>query len=139
MLRGGATFSVWLPEIDAGVRQAQIGNGARILLISEADRLSAEEEMLAELGYEPLGFAIDRDGDWAEASLCEADAVLISTWQSWRMEGFIRTIGQSSPGRPLLIALSEPMTGHFPISARILSYPVRPDEVSAALSEALAA
>jgi signal transduction histidine kinase len=138
-VKGGATFSVWLPELCSSAQDERFGNGARILLLTEAERLPAEEEMLAELGYEPLGFAVDQERDWSAASVYDADAVLISTWQSWRVEEIIRNIGQSLSKRPLLVATSEPMTGLFPAPARILSYPIRPDEVSAVLSQALTA
>jgi len=62
----GTRFEVWLPRTGAASIAAPMavppdvafGEGETLLLVDEAtDRLSAEEELLAALGYEPVGFA----------------------------------------------------------------------------------
>jgi CheY-like chemotaxis protein len=59
----GSRFEVWLPCISwaaPAVRDAMpvLGQGQTVLILNEAtERLLADEEMLAALGYEPVGFA----------------------------------------------------------------------------------
>ncbi len=59
----GTTFAVWIPIVHAEERAAEIekempqGDGQVILAVDdEKDVLHALEEMLAQLGYEPVGF-----------------------------------------------------------------------------------
>jgi CheY-like chemotaxis protein len=61
----GSRFEVWLPcETARGapagdeVRRLPLGRGETLLLVDgDRDRLLASEELLAALGYEPVGFA----------------------------------------------------------------------------------
>ncbi|HXF81089.1 MAG TPA: ATP-binding protein, partial [Usitatibacter sp.] len=64
----GTTFTVWIPrtydEEGAGDEEAQLpmGEGQVILAVDdEVDVLHALEEMLAQLGYEPVGFDDSRE------------------------------------------------------------------------------
>lgn len=64
----GTTFTVWIPRIyaeegGAAVEQKMpMGEGQVILAVDdEVDVLHALEEMLAQLGYEPVGFSDSRD------------------------------------------------------------------------------
>ena len=64
----GTTFSVWIPQIQAEEGAAEsaetlpMGAGQVILAVDdEADVLHALEEMLATLGYEPVGFNDSRE------------------------------------------------------------------------------
>jgi PAS domain S-box-containing protein len=60
----GTTFEIWLPiagevrdAIDEQVRELPLGHGAVIMIVDdEAGLVALAEEMLAELGYEPVGF-----------------------------------------------------------------------------------
>jgi DNA-binding NtrC family response regulator len=60
----GSRFEVWLPCIavppvpsDANARNFTLGRGETVLVVDSAgERLLADEEMLAALGYEPVGF-----------------------------------------------------------------------------------
>jgi signal transduction histidine kinase len=61
----GSRFEVWLPCIavpavtpdDGNVRNFSLGRGETVLVVDSAgERLLADEEMLAALGYEPVGF-----------------------------------------------------------------------------------
>jgi PAS domain S-box-containing protein len=64
----GTTFEVWLPEtgefVDPSsqlVRELPRGNGATIMIVDDEPMLVAlAEEILAELGYEPVGFNSSR-------------------------------------------------------------------------------
>jgi signal transduction histidine kinase/CheY-like chemotaxis protein len=64
----GTTFTVWIPQIQAEESAADeletlpMGAGQVILAVDdELDVLHALEEMLAQLGYEPVGFGSSRD------------------------------------------------------------------------------
>ncbi len=64
----GTTFSVWMPQIHAEegasdeIETLPMGAGQVILAVDdEVDVLHALEEMLAQLGYEPVGFNDSRD------------------------------------------------------------------------------
>jgi PAS domain S-box-containing protein len=59
----GTTFTVWMPHVHAeeraaeGVKEMAHGDGQVVLAVDdERDVLHALEEMLAQLGYEPVGF-----------------------------------------------------------------------------------
>jgi signal transduction histidine kinase len=59
----GSRFEVWLPclaisEPAAEATMLQLGRGETVLMVaSDSSRLLRDEEMLAALGYEPVGFA----------------------------------------------------------------------------------
>ncbi|HEX7465685.1 MAG TPA: ATP-binding protein, partial [Usitatibacter sp.] len=64
----GTTFSVWMPQIHAEegagdeLASLPMGGGQVILAVDdELDVLHALEEMLAQLGYEPVGFGNSRE------------------------------------------------------------------------------
>ena len=64
----GTTFTVWIPQIHAEEGAAEalealpMGEGQVILAVDdELDVLHALEEMLAQLGYEPVGFSNSRE------------------------------------------------------------------------------
>jgi len=64
----GTTFSVWIPQIQAEegggdeLETLPMGGGQVILAVDdEVDVLHALEEMLAQLGYEPVGFNNSRE------------------------------------------------------------------------------
>src|SRR5215831_17288812 len=59
----GSRFEVWLPAAEAGSTESAdpailpLGHGETVLVVeSERERLLHDEEMLAALGYEPVGF-----------------------------------------------------------------------------------
>ena len=65
----GSRFDVWLPRTSAAGRAAgtaapdvPFGRGETLLLVGgDADRLLKDEELLAALGYEPVGYATARE------------------------------------------------------------------------------
>jgi CheY-like chemotaxis protein len=80
----GTTFTVWLPQTHAQEGAGDepevmpMGHGQVILAVDdEADVLHALEEMLAQLGYEPVGFIDSREAlEAARASPRRFDAVV---------------------------------------------------------------
>jgi DNA-binding NtrC family response regulator len=71
------------------------------------DSLLGDEEILAALGYEPIGF--DRPADAIAALRTEParfDAVLISVASVGDALDLARTLHATSPGRPILLARS---------------------------------
>jgi signal transduction histidine kinase/integral membrane sensor domain MASE1/ActR/RegA family two-component response regulator len=64
----GTAFTVWMPQVqaeefaDEGLEELAMGQGQVILAVDdELDVLHALEEMLASLGYEPVGFNSSRE------------------------------------------------------------------------------
>jgi signal transduction histidine kinase/ActR/RegA family two-component response regulator len=64
----GTTFNVWMPQVqpeeyaDESLEELTMGQGQVILAVDdEPDVLHALEEMLASLGYEPVGFNSSRE------------------------------------------------------------------------------
>jgi PAS domain S-box-containing protein len=64
----GTAFTVWMPQVqseeyaDEGLEELTMGQGQVVLAVDdELDVLHALEEMLASLGYEPVGFNSSRE------------------------------------------------------------------------------
>ena len=85
LVGSGSTFEIWLPCATAGLPAPSdhpalpLGHGETVLLITEnRERLFKDEETLAALGYEPIGFTQQHE---ALAAYCAApqrfDAVVI--------------------------------------------------------------
>ena len=82
----GSTFEVWLPRIEAtaptsdeGIADPPLGQGETVLVIETSpDGLLRDEEILAALGYEPVGFTRAADALAAcQASPERFDAVVV--------------------------------------------------------------
>ncbi|MGA7810129.1 ATP-binding protein, partial [Bradyrhizobium sp.] len=105
----GSRFEVWLPcETTATILEAaaplpQVGHGETVLLVTnDGTRLSRDEEMLAALGYEPVGFS----AAGAALAACRArpdrfDAVLIghlgSTAASLELAAALHAVASQLP------------------------------------------
>jgi signal transduction histidine kinase/CheY-like chemotaxis protein len=113
----GSRFEVWLPtaKTDASttaranpVAPPPLGEGETVLVVHDnRDSLLGDEEILAALGYEPIGF--DRPADAIAALRTEParfDAVLISVASVGDALDLARTLHAISPGRPILLARS---------------------------------
>ena len=83
----GSRFEVWLPRITAAasaprdeVPTFRLGRGETVMVVDDAsERLFADEEMLAALGYEPVGFTRSDDALAAcRANPKRFDALLVS-------------------------------------------------------------
>jgi len=129
---GGARFSVWLPQF-ADENVSMIGNGAAILLLAEADHLGSDEELLAELGYEPLGYPIWTPIEVLREAMADADAVLLATPDAEVAEQVLHTIRQLAGSRVVIVAT--PDGDRISRPARVLTYPFKSHELSAMLAE----
>lgn len=127
---GGARFSVWLPEMLDPPASQPIGDGSRILLIGAEDRLAAEEELLAELGYEPIGMALPADRALVREFSADCDAVLIADADTAAVERQAREIAHIAKGRPLLLATVGSVALDIPGSVIPLSFPLSGEELT---------
>jgi signal transduction histidine kinase len=113
----GSRFEIWLPaaKTDASTiareeRSARppLGEGETVLVVhDDRDSLLGDEEILAALGYEPVGF--DRPADAIAAARSEPtrfDAILISVTSVAHALDLARAFHAISPERPILLARS---------------------------------
>jgi signal transduction histidine kinase len=111
----GSRFEVWLPaakteaQTTAGanpVAPPRLGQGETVLIVhDDRDSLLGDEEMLAALGYEPIGF--DRPADAIAAVRSEParfDAALISMTSVRDALDLAHTLHAISPMQPILLA-----------------------------------
>jgi signal transduction histidine kinase len=113
----GSCFEVWLPAADTdesttvtgkAVAPPRLGRGETVLIIhDDRDSLLGDEEILAALGYEPIGF--DRPADAIAAVRSEPtrfDAVLIGVASVRDALDLAYTLHGISPTQPILLARS---------------------------------
>jgi signal transduction histidine kinase len=113
----GSRFEVWLPaaKTDAPtmaratpVAPPRLGQGETVLIVhDDRDSLLGDEEILAALGYEPIGF--DRPADAIAAVRTEPtrfDGVLISIASVRGALDLAHTLHGISPAQPILLARS---------------------------------
>jgi signal transduction histidine kinase len=147
----GSCFEAWLPaaaiETTEVVEQSglPLGHGEAVLVVeSERERRLRKEEMLAALGYEPVGF--ERPADAITAccvSPARFDAAVISDEAS-EPDGLqlARALHEFMPGRPILFA-TQPTTDVSPDAlaeagiTEVLSRPFVSSELGAALARCL--
>jgi signal transduction histidine kinase len=110
----GSCFEVWLPCIaippvvpDVDARNFTLGLGETVLVVDSAgERLLADEEMLAALGYEPVGFTRASDA----LAACRArpkrfDALVVGHLAPANSAlDLAAALHESSPDVPLLLA-----------------------------------
>jgi len=111
----GSRFEIWLPAIAAEVIAADgplalpIGHGETVLIVErERDRLLRDEEKLAALGYEPVGFELAVDAIAAcRFEPGRFDIILISSgWQAQGGLDLARALGELAPLKPVLLAVA---------------------------------
>ena len=113
----GSRFEVWLPaaKSDASttargqpVAPPRLGQGETVLIVhDDRDSLLGDEEILAALGYEPIGF--DHPADAIAAFRSEParfDAILISVTSVREALDLAHTLHGVSPTQPILLARS---------------------------------
>jgi signal transduction histidine kinase len=147
----GSRFEAWLPalsvggEATAGPRGPSLGHGETVLIVEgERECLLRHEEMLAALGYEPVGF--ERPASATDALRSEPDrfdAVLVT--QAAAGSGSLnlaRALHEIKPRQPVLFAA----TSASEVSAdalaeagiaEVLRQPLVGSEVAAALARFL--
>jgi signal transduction histidine kinase len=133
----GARFTVWLPEMNDGERFTVPGNGARILLLSQLSQLPAEEELLAELGYEPMGMPFFTNVARVAQVLEECDAVLIASCNPGNVLKLVDDLGELVAGRAMLVATPEGGAFGSDVPSGKLAYPLQRRELIAMLPELL--
>lgn len=148
----GSRFEVWLPCIDTSVpipgrepAHYAFGNGETALVLEAVtDRLMQDEELLAAVGYEPVGFSRFED---AQAAYLEAperfDAVLIGhVWPPEDALAFAAVLRRASAGLPILLAISandglRATALEAAGISEVVSWPIKAAEIAAALHEHL--
>jgi signal transduction histidine kinase/CheY-like chemotaxis protein len=146
----GSRFEVWLPCITASappdeVPTFRLGRGETVMVVDDAsERLLANEEMLAALGYEPVGFTRSDDAVAAcRANPKRFDALLVGRQSSARSALDLATaLHEMVPDVPILLATaSADQIGADPLMAagitEVVHRPLVSDELASALSRCL--
>jgi CheY-like chemotaxis protein len=147
-LEHGSRFEAWLPAVAAdsaavvGPAALPFGRGKTVLVVeSERERLLYNEEMLAALGYEPVGFERPADAIAACRSTPDRfDIMLVSqASQTLVVLRLTHALHEVAPRQPILLATSSTINGGMDALAEagiseILHRPL----VSTELAEALA-
>jgi signal transduction histidine kinase len=108
----GSRFEVWLPATAAVITEKieaeslRPGRGETVLLVeAEHERLLRDEEMLAALGYEPVGFAQLADALVARRAQPERfDIILVSHSEIEHGLESANALNEIAPRQPLLLA-----------------------------------
>jgi CheY-like chemotaxis protein len=144
----GSRFEVWLPAArDDGAVEAEqavlpLGRGETVLIVEgEQERLLRDEEMLAALGYEPVGFRSAEDALAAyKARPGRFDFILVS--HAPRTQSgldLVRALHELSPWQPLILATASTVDISVEMLAKtgiseVLRRPLSSTELAAALA-----
>lgn len=148
----GSRFEVWLPCISATVpcsgtaaAVSSLGHGETVLVLeTDSDRLLRDEELLAALGYEPVGFT--RIADARAAYLASPErfdvAVVGHAWPPESVLELTAVLRGTSPDLPILLANSSndefgAMTLARAGISEVLSWPIKAAEIAVALQDRL--
>ncbi|MBV8281795.1 MAG: hypothetical protein JO347_06995 [Candidatus Eremiobacteraeota bacterium] len=149
----GSRFEVWLPAADRVKRPAatveesvppRLGKGETVLVVhDERDRLLGDEETVAALGYEPVGF--ERSNDAIAAVYAEParfDTILISQASVQAALDLARALHALAPRKPILLATRSPVDVGLDALMRagvadLVRRPLNSTELAIALSRAL--
>ena len=146
----GSRFEVWLPSaadstMVVGPAMLPLGRGETVLVVeNEVDRLLHDEEMLAALGYEPMGF--ERGADAIAACHAAPDRFdIILVGHGPRSRGGLdlaRALHEIAPRQPLLLATGSAIDGSVEALAEagiseVLRQPLSSSELAAALARCL--
>jgi signal transduction histidine kinase len=149
----GSRIEVWLPAIAAGsmvidtAAMRPLGRGETVLIVeSERDRLVRDEEKLAALGYEPVGFELPADALAACRSEPGRFDIILVSHGSQGQDGLklAHALHQIAPLPPVLLAA--PPTVDFSIDmlaeagiSEVVTWPLASTELAAALARWLRA
>ena len=147
----GSRFEAWLPAAaadstaDLGPAALPLGRGETVLVVeSEREQLLYDEEMLAALGYEPVGF--ERPADAIEACRSAPDRfdIILVSHASQAPGGLdlAHALHEIAPRHPLLLATGS--TSDVSVDAlaeagisEVLRRPLASTELAAALARCL--
>jgi len=144
----GSRFEAWLPATStskrsvAGPAMLPLGKGETVLVVeSERERLLRDEEMLAALGYEPVGFQRPSDALAAVRSAPGRFDILLISQASQPQSGFelARALREIAPRQPLLLATASTIEISVDALAKagiseVLRRPLSSTELAAALA-----
>jgi signal transduction histidine kinase len=147
----GSRFDIWLPCIAAGEKRPEeeapmlpFGHGETVLVIDEErDRLLRDEEMLAALGYEPVGFArADNALAACEAAAGRFDALLVSHAVAASAVDLAGKLNRLAPDLPIVLATASANEIDVDRLAaagirEVVRWPLRSIEIAAALTRCL--
>ena len=111
----GSRFEAWLPAVAAdstavvGPAMLPLGRGQTVLVVeSERERLLYNEEMLAALGYEPVGFERPADAIAACRSAPDRFDIILVSHASQTSVGLdlSRALHEVAPRQPILLVTS---------------------------------
>lgn len=147
----GSRFEVWLPAVAAGAIAADgspglpLGRGETVLIVeSERDRLLRDEEKLAALGYEPVGFELAADA-LAACRFESARFDIILVGHVSRPQGGVelaQALHEVSPSQPVLLAVASAADVSVDVLtdagiSEVLHWPLDNTELAAALARCL--
>jgi signal transduction histidine kinase len=148
----GSRFEVWLPASAAGSSPApgrpsalRLGDGETVLIVeNERERLTRDEEELAALGYEPIGFERPADALAACRSQPERFDIILITLGSQTRGGLdlARALHEIVPLKPVLLAAASSSDVNVNAMAEagvseLLRWPLVSSELAAALARGL--
>jgi signal transduction histidine kinase len=147
----GSRFEAWLPAVVAdstgvvGPAMLPLGRGETVLVVeSERERLLYDEEMLAALGYEPVGFEHPADAIAACRSAPDRFDVILVSHASQTPVGLdlARSLHEVAPRQPMLLATASTIDVSVDALAEagiseLLRRPLVSTELAAALARCL--
>jgi PleD family two-component response regulator len=149
----GSRFEVWLPAATVGRTAVArplllpLGHGETVLLFEgERERLLHDEEMLAALGYEPVGFERPDDAIAACRSAPDRFDVILVSHASQISAGLdlAHALHEMAPKQPLLLATASTIDVDVSVDAlaeagisELLRRPLISTEVASALARCL--
>jgi signal transduction histidine kinase len=148
----GSRLEVWLPCMQGKVQPAEVdvmtlplGHGETVLVVAaDQARLLRDEEMLAALGYEPVGFmGIDEAVAACRSRPERFDALVVGHFGSATASlGLAATLHQAAPDLPIVLAAKlAPETGADTLLAAgiadVVHWPIVAAEIAPALHHCL--
>jgi signal transduction histidine kinase len=144
----GSRFEIWLPALAAGMVAADapallpLGRGETVLIVeSERERLLRDEEKLAALGYEPVGFELPADALAACRSEPGRFDIILVSHGSQTQDGLdlARALHEIAPLPPVLLAIASTIDVSINTLAEagiseVLPWPLASTELAAALT-----
>jgi DNA-binding NtrC family response regulator len=152
-LGAGSCFEAWLPcaatpePVGASAApELPLGHGETVLVLDDdRERLLKTEEILAALGYEPVGFSHPDDAKAAcRAAQHRFDAAVLALRATTRLIDVAMALRQAAPELPIALAMA--MADHVDTDAladagvaEVVRNPVAAIEIASALARCLAA